>query len=147
MKLINMIASLLTEAWRADPSGDVFSNREDLLDEIEREYLPSGSGFDSGCKIVREYALGLKEVRINFSYHVMHSDGYYTRWIHSAAIVTPTFDSSGLTIRLVHLASFKKDLVDDYVYDSIYQALSAEVGREFVKGEGFHLVKKEIVHA
>ena len=65
-------------------------NHGDTLDAIEREILPSGAGFDAGCKIDREESTG-KRIVIRFNYHHMDDNGSYTGWESYQAIVTPTF--------------------------------------------------------
>lgn len=141
MKLVTLIANLLHEA-KFTTNEDARDNRNDLLDEIEREYLPSGSGFDSGCKIRRDGS-GENEIRITFSYHVMNDAGYYTRWIHSEAVVKPLLTTSIYEIKLKNASSFRKDMVDDYVLDSLYDALGQNMSYIFVAGSRFCIGREE----
>jgi hypothetical protein len=60
---------------------------EQDLEHLERNYLPSGSGFDAGCSI------NLVETKVNrlvidFDYHHMDQNGYYNGWSHNQLILT-----------------------------------------------------------
>ena len=85
----------------------------DLLDHIENYYLPSGSGFDSGCTIVREF--NENKIEIRFDFHNM-KDGYYVGRSKHKVTITPIF--GGIDI----------DVSDeqDYFYDTFYYELNKE---------------------
>ena len=61
-------------------------HREEL-ETIEKDYLPMGSGIDSGCKIVS--ADGNKIV-ISTAFHHMDQNGYYDGWTEHNIIVKPS---------------------------------------------------------
>ena len=62
---------------------------EERLALIEREYLPSGSGIDAGCKILVEES-HKDRIVIQTEFHHMNEVGYYDGWTHHKIIVTPS---------------------------------------------------------
>lgn len=92
------------------------------LDRLVREYLPSGSGFDSGCKV--------KSVGINgrfivlAPFHCMNSDGFYTGWEDYRIHVYPHL-AFGFDIGC--LEGKDRDGTLEYVLDTVHECLSAEV--------------------
>jgi len=68
----------------------------DSLVEIT-QFLPRGSGIDSGCEIVLE-KLQDNRIIINSSYHAMNPQGFYIGWLDFMIIVRP-------------------DLISDFVLD------------------------------
>ena len=69
------------EYWK-----DIWS---DVLEHIEKNHLPSGSGFDSGCS-VNLVESKVNRLVIDFDYHHMDENGYYDGWSHNQIIVTPS---------------------------------------------------------
>lgn len=69
-------------------SKDIQEKKEEILDYIEKEILPSGSGFDCGCKIIREKFS--EKIKISFDYHHMDENGYYCEWTEHTVIITPS---------------------------------------------------------
>lgn len=61
----------------------------DILEHIEKQYLPHGSGIDCGCKINIEKSNSNKIV-IDFSFHHMDENGYYDGWTDHSIIITPS---------------------------------------------------------
>lgn len=59
------------------------------LKRLQEEYLPYGSGIDSGCEIDIEKSTPDKIV-ITFGFHHMDENGYYDGWTEHKAIVTPS---------------------------------------------------------
>lgn len=106
---------------------------DQYLSAIEREYLPSGSGFDSGCTVDVEHS-NARSIVINAPFHVMNNHGYYTGWRPIRVRVTPTFD--GIAIRVTNAKS--SDLAD-YVFDVFDVALTRVVDADWrvtmLKGE------------
>lgn len=61
-----------------------------LLDAIEANLLPSGSGFDNGTKIDRE-ATNPKRISLRVEYHHMTGTGFYDGWTSHSVTISPTF--------------------------------------------------------
>ena len=62
---------------------------EERLALIEREYLPSGSGIDAGCKILVEESHKNRLV-IQTEFHHMNEVGFYDGWTSHKVVVTPS---------------------------------------------------------
>ena len=67
----------------------------DLMDKL----LPSGSGFDEGCKIVREAVRGKESFVIKAPYHHMDENGFYRGWTDYKIRVCPSF-IGGFSVRV-----------------------------------------------
>jgi len=65
-----------------------FERHDDRIDEIKNDYLPHGSGIDSGCQIDPDNCKPNRIV-ITSSYHVM-DEGGYVGWIDFTVTVTPS---------------------------------------------------------
>lgn len=75
----------------------------DILSQVEREALPSGSGIDSGTRIIREPEAGSDAdadtcIRLSGSYHAMDSSGMYAGWFDYTIEARAAF--SGLSVSL-----------------------------------------------
>ncbi len=88
--LYKHIASALIaiENCRKDNNHEWLIRHNSRLDHIERNYLPSGSGVDSGTKIDREKS---RENRIvlTTAFHHMNEQGCYDGWTEHDIIITP----------------------------------------------------------
>lgn len=62
---------------------------EDRLDELVREYLPSGSGFDNGTKLNYDRSTPDKLV-FETSFHHMDNHGGYDGWTEHVVVVRPS---------------------------------------------------------
>lgn len=109
-------------AGALERSGKPFidEGRDELLDRIEKEFLPSGSGFDSGVTIDREKSSKYC-IYLDFGYHHMNGDGYYTGWTKHRVTVRPSFD--GIDMRITG----RKGEADGYIKDTVYFSLMAQV--------------------
>jgi len=59
------------------------------IDHIQRNYLPSGSGIDSGCTINNEK---YEVLEIESSFHVMDEHGHYDGWVDFIVKVKPSLE-------------------------------------------------------
>ena len=98
-----------------------YKNHSYYLDELEKNYLPHGSGIDSGCTIEREFKKDT--VIINVPYHLMDENGFYCGWQDFKVICKPGFDSIDMRI-----TSNRKDkfFLKDYLYDLFDNVLNEE---------------------
>lgn len=103
--------------WRKTVAKSYFDECENRLDRLE-SMLPSGSGIDAGCKIVREES-GSDKVVIAFSWHHMNEDGYYDGWTQHKLIVKPKlwndFD--------MRITGRDRGGIKDYLYDLFGEVL------------------------
>lgn len=89
--------------------------------EILNNFLPSGSGIDSGCKIDIENSKEDKII-ISFGFHHLNENGYYTGWTSHKLILRPTFDEFDMKI-----TGPDKNQIKDYLYDVFYNNLNEEI--------------------
>lgn len=96
-----------------------FEGHGETIRRIERECLPSGSGFDSGTQVdideCRDDRLVLKT-----AFHHMDEHGGYCGWTEHTVIVTPSFDSFDLRITGRDRRGWK-----EYAYEVFRTALMA----------------------
>jgi len=77
---------------------DFASNHEDAISTLASNYLPRGSGFDSGTTVDLESSKSNRLV-IQTSYHHMNDGGYYDGWTEHSVIVTPSL-AFGFDLRI-----------------------------------------------
>jgi len=94
---------------------DTVEDAENMLDRIEREILPSGSGFDSGTKIDRKCKQPLRTFKLETSYHHMDDAGFYDGW--TSHVVTVTADMTG-TGPEIGISGRDKNMIKDYIGDT-----------------------------
>jgi len=95
---------------------------EDKIREFCRDYLPSGSGFDSGCYVEIEESRRDKIV-IRCDFHHMNDSGFYDGWTTHRAIVTPCL-LSGYALRIT---GKDKRGIREYIGDTIGHCLDSEI--------------------
>lgn len=88
----------------------------DVVRQLE-EYLPSGSGFDSGSIVDLGSTTDTKLV-IHTSYHHMGENGMCLAWTDHQVIVTPSF--RGIDIRIT---GKNRNDIKDYIAEVFYDAL------------------------
>lgn len=93
-----------------------------LLDAIEANLLPSGSGFDNGTKIDRE-ATNAKRISLRVEFHHMNDAGFYDGWTSHNVTINPTF--SGCEIRI---SGSNRNGIRDYIGD-VFGSLFCESNR------------------
>ena len=87
MKVYEKIANLVN--W--NPIDDKWIDyREDLIEFVERNILPSGSGFDSGTTIDLDNSND-KKITFITSFHHLNENGFYDGWTEHKVIIRPTF--------------------------------------------------------
>lgn len=92
----------------------------DTLSFIEKQYLPHGSGIDSGCTIDTSKSSANKII-LETSFHHMDENGYYDGWTNHNIIITPAF--TGIDIRIT---GQNKNDIKDYLADVFNNALETE---------------------
>lgn len=96
---------------------------ENVLTEMAKHYLPSGSGIDSGCTIDQSKS-NEQRIVINVPYHLMDENGFYCGWQDFTVICKPSFDGIDMKI-----TSNQKDkyFIKDYLYELFYHCLNEEI--------------------
>ena len=97
---------------------------EDLILDIQENYLPSGSGIDSGNKIDLEKS-GPEKIIINSAFHVMDENGFYSGWIDYKVIITASLQFD-YNIKIIGNFSSNKSAygLKDYLHELYDFALS-----------------------
>ena len=104
------------------------SKWDDLIRHIEKNYLPYGSGFDSGTEVNEdECVCGLRLV-LTFGYHHMDEHGYYDGWTSHKAIVIPYFDGIGVKVKGALPKKYRHSR--EYFGDTIHNALTNTISQE-----------------
>ena len=88
------------------------------IENIQDEWLPSGSGFDCGCTVDIE-ASELNKIVIYTDYHHLNEAGYYNCWTDHEIVVTPDF-ISGFTLEIT---GKNRNDIHTYMYDVFATAL------------------------
>ena len=84
------------------------------------DFLPSGSGFDSGTEL---YPTSTPE-RLVFEvdFHHMNQDGFYTNWTKHRVIVTPCF--AGFNVKVM---GPDQNGIKDHIAECFHHALSERI--------------------
>lgn len=90
---------------------------EDRANAIIADYMPSGSGFDTGTKLDWDKTRRDRIV-LRTSFHHMAASGMYDGWTGHSVIVTPTFGGFH-----VHVTGRNRNGIKDYIGDTFAQAL------------------------
>ena len=126
------IIQKIYSAWQAKENcernnfQEWLANWRDELREIEKNYLPHGSGFDNGTKIEK---VTDQKIILKSAFHIMDDSGYYREWIDFIIIVRPGFttisvDAIGQFSRL-HKKSYGYG-IKDYIEEEFYNCLTEE---------------------
>ena len=102
------------------------SARRDMIDSACRDYLPSGSGFDSGTNLDWNKSTAEKLV-FETAFHHMDSNGFYSGWTHHTVTIRPSL-VFGFTVTV---SGRNRNEIKDYIAESMQSALSAEYDTAF----------------
>jgi len=126
--LYQKLARLIAASFSAFSLGNWTwaDNHKDAADQLVFEFMPSGSGFDSGTQIdwnsQEAWFQNHKKVDriyMRTSFHHMNEAGMYTHWTHHALTITAAFDGFDM-----HMTKGRADEgFMDYAQDSFNDAL------------------------
>jgi hypothetical protein len=99
----------------------VEKQEEHYLEQAIKDHLPSGSGFDSGVKLIDEKS---SETKLCFTvdFHHMGDNGYYIYWTKHTVTVTPLF--GGINIKV---SGVDKRQIKEYIAETFHSCLDIEV--------------------
>ena len=118
MKNLNLIQSIAKNCeWHKTVNNDFISICEDAIQVLE-DYLPSGSGIDSGCKIDIEKS-GKSKVVINFSFHHMNENGFYDGWTDHKLMCKPVLYGDFE----IKITGKNRNYIKEYLYDTFNYCL------------------------
>lgn len=92
-------------------------NWESRIEQL-KSLLPSGSGFDSGTKVV---SIGLERVVFRTDFHHLNEQGY-NGWTSHSVTVKPSFVG---TID-VKITGLDRNSIKDYIAETFYHVLTQE---------------------
>lgn len=92
---------------------------DDHLEILAKNFLPSGSGFDAGCRILE---VSKNRIKIQCDFHHMDENGFYCGWSEHIATITPSFD--GFDIRLSG-RNFRD--IKNYIGEMLHNALTVKI--------------------
>lgn len=97
---------------------------EHYLEILEKynDLLPSGAGFDCGCKLVVSASRPDRLV-ISADYHHMDDGGYYDGWSEHTVVVTPSL-AFGFNLRVT---GRDRNEIKDYIAETFDYVLRHEV--------------------
>ena len=123
MKVYQRIASLIAARLNCEKSNnhEWFEKHEERLNDIARNILPSGSGFDSGTVIDLEES-GPERVVLRTDFHHMNDSGMYDGWSEHAISITSSLQF-GFTLRIT---GKDRNDIKDYIYQVFEQVLNEE---------------------
>lgn len=99
-----------------------FDKHTDSIEELVRQHMPSGSGFDSGTTLDLDASHAEKLV-FRTSFHHMDEGGYYDGWTYHTVTVTPSL-SGQFNLRI---SGRNRNDIKDYMYETFSYALGKEV--------------------
>jgi len=122
--LYQIIASRVQAAINCQTNGNKAWEDRHLaaVEHYVREYLPSGSGIDTGTKF-NDDRLDADRLRFDLSFHHMDQHGGYDGWTDHAVIATPSL-ANGFDLRIT---GRNRNDIKDYLADTYAHALSVEI--------------------
>jgi len=125
MNVIQNIAATLDTLRRSDWQHEA---SQDALDQLVKNYLPSGSGIDSGCSIDLDKQKPGRIV-IHCEFHHMDEGGYYDGWTQHSIIVTPCFGHWPD----IRVTGRNRNDIKEYLGDLFYHFLDRPIQRSWDK--------------
>jgi len=123
-KIISLLSAM--ENCKNNNNNEWLDKHEECLFEIEKNLLPSGSGFDSGTKVV-VVSDQKEEIRLESAFHSMDENGFYCGWTHFEVVVKPSlaFEITLKLKKVVHDNKECKEMFDkEFVLEEFYNCLT-----------------------
>lgn len=96
------------------------SHWTDVIEHIQDNHLPHGSGIDSGCCIDND---SVNPIIIYTAFHHMDECGGYEGWTEHTIKVYPDFISD-ITLKIT---GKNRNMIKDYLYELFYNDLTSEM--------------------
>lgn len=130
--LFSLIASTLEAYANCTRNGATQSQKaewtarhRDAIYDLVENFMPSGSGIDSGTKIDWEGSTPLRLVFLT-AYHHMNEGGFYDGWTEHKVIVTPSLTRSFD----LKVTGRDRNRIKDYLFETFASALETEIDRD-----------------
>lgn len=131
-EVLNTAVSAKRNCMKIDRVNTEWENKwDDLIRHIEKNYLPSGSGFDAGTKVDEDACVNNRKIVLTFSYHHMDEHGYYDGWTEHKAVILPCFDGIEVHIKGALPRKYRHD--KEYFGDTMHNALVATISSDEVE--------------
>lgn len=119
MKNYQRLASTLQAVKNCEASDKaVWLEKHEATIETIMNTAPSGSGIDSGTKLIHDECNPSRLV-FQADFHHMNEGGYYAGWSEHKVTVTPSFDGIDLSI-----SGRNRNDIKEYLHDAFYQWLN-----------------------
>ena len=92
------------------------------IEQLVHNYMPSGSGIDSGTKIDLDASDGHHRLVFNTAFHHMDEHGGYSGWTEHKVLVTPAL--RGIEIRF---SGRDRNQIKEYLHSVFHDALTRRV--------------------
>ena len=124
MRLANQFAVLVDAYARCVEKGNTEweENHKERMEALIQQYLPSGSGFDSGTHLDFDTSTGERLV-FRTSFHHMNDSGMYDGWTDHEVIVTPSL-VFGFNIRVT---GKDKRQIKEYIVETFNEILHKDI--------------------
>ncbi len=121
--LYQQLASLLQARLNciASNNQEWLGNHNQKILELVKEFMPSGSGIDSGTEMDLD-ASNPDKLVFTFGYHHMNEGGYYDGWTFHKAIVRPSL-MSGFNLTIT---GKDRNQIKEYLHETYSQALETD---------------------
>lgn len=131
-KLYQLLATHLNamENCRESGNDEWLDKHSDMVATLVKQYLPSGSGFDSGTDLDFDESKGGTRLVFNTSYHHMDDNGMYDGWTDHTVTIKPDL---ALNFSLSVGGRNKRD-IKDYIAEAFHCALTTELEPDMESG-------------
>ena len=124
--IVTLLASTCDARLRCtkhlDTHKEWYDRHEDTIESIVSDFLPHGSGIDSGVKFNFEHSTGEKLV-LDTAFHHMDENGYYDGWSNHTITVRPSL-RFGFTLSI---SGRNRNDIKDYLSDVFHADLSQTI--------------------
>lgn len=138
--LYRLLACRIQQAQGTDrtPPEIETRNREEM-EELVKEFMPSGSGFDAGTKLDLDECRHGHKLAFTTSFHHMGEHGTYDGWTEHKVTIFAIF--GGFEIKV---SGRDRNSIKDYIAEAFESALNSPIAHAWT-GDGFefryHTVK------
>lgn len=125
-KLYSRISNLIQARKNCEKTENEiwFDNHTEELEKIEKQFLPSGSGFDSGTKIDIENS-SRNKIILSTSFHAMDENGFYDGWYDFKITIKPDL-LFGFTLS-IQGKDYRKNPLKSYIFEIFSDILDTEI--------------------
>ena len=125
--VLHALCAAISARLNCEKSGnaDWFARHSDSIDQLAN-FLPRGSGFDSGTKIDLDRSDGRSKVVLTTSFHHMNQNGMYDGWTEHTVIVRPCL----LFGFRLSISGKDRNQIKEYMHETFSHALREEVTQD-----------------